>query len=148
MIGSVARLLDRLSERVGFDLRHYGGFVFAGGTAFLVDIGVLQALTATTPLGPLAARPFSILCGMLVSWYLNRTITFAATEPATFAELLKFATVVWVSQVVNYAIYAVLLLVFPALLPSVAVGLACIASMFVSYAGYRYGVFRPAKETQ
>ena len=57
-------------------------------------------------------------------------------------ETSKFAGVSVTSQLVNYCVFAALLVVFPALVPEFALLLACFVSMFVSYTGFRFGVFR------
>ena len=56
-------------------------------------------------------------------------------------EFSKFAGVSVTSQLVNYAVFAGLLLALPTLIPELALFLACFVSMFVSYAGFRFGVF-------
>lgn len=137
-------LLTRLRHPSADDVRHYGGFVLAGGLAFLVDIGVLHALTDLADLSPLLARPFSILCAMVVSWWINRTVTFRVGRKPSVVEFLQFAAVVWFAQAVNYAVFAVLILQWPEMIPALAVAAACLVSMCISYMGYRYGVFRTA----
>lgn len=128
----------------GADIRHYGGFVFAAALSFIVDVGVLHALVDGLGVNALLARPPSILMAMIVGWLTNRTITFAMRTPPSFREFLRFAAVSSTAQGVNYAVFAAILLLAPATLPALAVGLASLVSMFVSYAGYRYGVFGPS----
>ena len=123
--------------------RHFGGFVAAGVSALAVDIAVLAILTEQLGWPPLLARVPAIGLAMVVSWWINRTVTFAVQSRPTLLEFGKFAAVSWISVAVNYAVFAALLMVFPKLLPSFAVVAACGVSMFVSYAGFRFGVFRP-----
>ena len=125
----------------GGHVRHYGGFVLAGVAALATDTALLALLTRIGGLSPFVARPFGIACAMVVSWLINRTVTFQASAPPNFREFSKFAGVSITSQVVNYAVFAALLLTFPALMPELALFLACFVSMFVSYAGFRFGVF-------
>ena len=120
--------------------RHYGGFILAGASAFAVDALVLLLLTGWG-LSPLLARPCGISLAMIVSWWINRTVTFASTSSPSVGEFARFAAVAWFAQAVNYAIFAAVLLVRPATAPLVALIVACFIAMFVSYAGYRYGVF-------
>lgn len=138
----IAALVDRgrkvLASGNG---RHYGGFVLAGVAALATDTGMLTLLTRMFGLSPFVARPFGIACAMVVSWLINRTVTFATTSPASLAEFSRFAGVSVTSQIVNYSVFAVLLLAFPVLAPELALFLACFVSMFVSYTGFRFGVF-------
>ena len=122
--------------------RHYGGFVLAGVAALATDTAMLALLTRWAGLSPFVARPFGIACAMVVSWLINRTITFQADAPPSVPEFSKFAGVSVTSQVVNYAVFASLLLAFPKLVPELALFLACFVSMFVSYTGFRFGVFK------
>ena len=122
-------------------LRHFGGFVLAGGMAFATDAGVTKLLTATTALSPFAARPIAILLAMLVSWGLNRTITFAETRPPSWSEFAKFAAASFGSQLVNYLVFAAILTLRPATDTTIAIAVASAVAMFVAYAGFRFGVF-------
>ena len=140
LLGRAGHLLGRLRLYHG-PLRHYGGFVLAGGLAFTTDATILLVLTKLFGVPPLLARPFGISVAMVVSWLVNRTVTFAATSPPSLAEFGRFAAVSWTSQAVNYGIFAAILLAWPATEPVVALILASLVAMFVAYAGFRYGVF-------
>lgn len=130
-------------------LRHYGGFVLGGVLALCTDAAVMEILRHVFGLDPYLARLPGIATAMVVSWLVNRTITFAATYPPTFREFAKFAAVSWVAQAVNYAVFATILLVRPQTWPVVALLAAVFVAMFVSYAGFRFGVFgaTPPKPT-
>lgn len=122
-------------------LRHYGGFVLAGGTALLVDMGILSGLTRGLGLGPLVARAIAIAFAMPVTWWINRTVTFAVKSPPTLAEYLKFAVAALAGVAVNYAVYAGLVELRTGLPPEAIVPIATLCAMVVSYTGYRFGVF-------
>lgn len=122
--------------------RHYGGFVLAGLCALATDTAALALLTRVIGLSPFIARPFGIALAMVVSWLINRSVTFATEEPASLTEFAKFAGVSVTSQLVNYAVFALLLVAYPLLMPELALLSACFVSMFVSYTGFRFGVFR------
>jgi putative flippase GtrA len=123
-------------------VRHYGGFVLAGGLAFATDATILELLIRFAGLSPFLARPFGICAGMVVSWLINRGVTFAVQSPPRISEFARFAAVAWSAQAVNYCVFAAILLAFPAMPPFVALVLACLVAMFFSYTGYRFGVFR------
>jgi putative flippase GtrA len=122
-------------------LRHAGGFVLAGVMAFITDAGLLRLITATTAIGPFAARPFTIFLAMLVSWGLNRTITFATKRPPSLKEFGRFALASLGGQVTNYLVFAAILTLAPATDQTLAIVAASAVSMFVAYAGFRFGVF-------
>lgn len=122
-------------------VRHYGGFLLAGVCALIIDTAILALLTRIAGIGPLLARPFGIACAMVVSFLINRSVTFQAPGRPSFVEFSRFAGVSITSQIVNYATFALLLVTFPRLVPEIALFLACFVSMFVSYTGFRFGVF-------
>lgn len=122
--------------------QHYGGFILAGSLAFLTDAAILEGLTRFAGLSPFLARPIGISIAMVVSWLINRTLTFAMRSPPSLAEFLQFAAVVWTAQLVNYLVFCAILIAVPGTAPFAALVLACLVAMFVSYTGYRFGVFR------
>ncbi len=137
------RLMRRAAIDSGY-ARHYGGFVLAGLSALATDTAVLSLLTRVAGLSPFVARPFGIALAMVVSWAINRSLTFAADKPPSLVEFSRFAGVSITSQIVNYSVFAALLLAVPRLMPELALLMACFVSMFVSYIGFRYGVFGAA----
>lgn len=122
--------------------RHWGGFVLGGILAGLTDIVVLRLLTDGFGAGPILARPLSIAVAMIVSWQVNRRLTFAVRERATISEFLAFAAVSWVAQAINYAVFCAILLARPVTMQEIAIVLASLVSMIVSYIGFRFGVYR------
>ena len=135
-------MADLNEKRPISSTRHFGGFLLAGVCALATDAAILQALTVLADVPALGARPISILCAMVVSWLINRTITFAHPLPPTIGEFGRFAAVSWLAQAVNYAVFAAILLLRPVTHPVGALVAASLVAMFVSYAGFRYGVFR------
>ncbi len=121
--------------------RHYGGFVLGGLCALTTDAAVLSLLTYAG-LPPLLARLPAIAVAMVVSWLVNRRVTFDMRTPPRLAEFGRFAAVSWTAQAVNYTVFAAVLLAHPATPPVVALVLASLVAMFVSYFGFKYGVFR------
>jgi putative flippase GtrA len=121
---------------------HWLGFLLSGGAAFAVDAGVLEALLHLTAWSPLVCRLIAIPCAMLVGWRMHRRLTFAVKTPATLREFLSFAAVGWSASVVNYGLFAGLLLLFPSLLPFAALVASSAFAMVWSYFGYRLHVFR------
>ena len=56
-------------------------------------------------------------------------------------EFGRFAAVSWTAQAVNYAVFSAILLLRPGTHALVALLLASLVAMFVSYFGFRHGVF-------
>lgn len=122
--------------------RHWGGFLFSGGTAFLVDAGTTGALHYGAGLDPFSSRLMGIACGLVVAWLLHRQLTFAVAVPPTLREFGRFASVAMTANVINYAVYALILLVWAETPPLVAITLSTAVAMVVSYLGFRLRVFR------
>ncbi|MFY0610905.1 MAG: GtrA family protein [Hyphomicrobiaceae bacterium] len=122
-------------------LRHYGGFVAAGVVALAVDAVVLTVLMKMFGMSPFVARLFSISAAMVCSWQINRRVTFAVTAPPTLNEFGRFAAVSWGAQAVNYGVFAAVLVWWPSTAPVIALVAGSLIAMFVSYAGFRFGVF-------
>ncbi|MCX5497023.1 GtrA family protein [Kaistia dalseonensis] len=130
-----------VSPRRRQQLHHLAGFLVAGGSAFLVDAGILMLLVHFGA-NPFAARPFAIACAMVVGWLINRTWTFPMPGPPRLGEFLRYAAVAWLSVSINYAIYAGLLIVWPTMPLIEALVIATAIAMFFSYFGYRLIAFR------
>jgi len=123
-------------------LRHFAGFVLAGGTAFATDVLVFHALNSIAGLNLLIARLLSISVAMVVSFLINRSITFAMPGPPKLREFLRFAAIGWMSSGLNYAVFASVMLARPATPPTYAIILATAIAMVTSYLGMRLAVFR------
>lgn len=117
-------------------------FGIAGGLGFLIDAGVLALLLHLTPLGPFVARVIAIALAMLATWLFNRTFTFDRSPHSLAAEGFRYGSVGITSALVNYALYAALLIALPALQPLAALVFASAAAMFFSFFGYSRFVFR------
>ena len=139
-VGPVLSMAEPISP-----LRHYGGFVLAGLSALVTDAAILQLLTKAAHLTPLVARPVGIACALVVSWWINRTIAFAVNAAPTWSEFAKFTVASSAAFTINYLVFAAILMAYPAVHPVLAIVFASVVSMFVSYAGYRLGVFRSPK---
>lgn len=122
-------------------LRHYGGFLVAGGSAFLTDVAVFQALVAIAGLGLLVARFLSISTAMVVSFLINRRLTFRMPGPPRLAEFLRFVAVAWLSSGFNFVIFAAVMFARPQTAPTIAIVIATAISMITSYLGMRLAVF-------
>lgn len=128
------------------DPRHWAGFVFSGGLAFLVDASMLALLHRAFGLNPFLARFIAIWAAMVVAWQSHRRLTFSVGHGSSLKEFASYAAVAWTSAATNYAIYSAVLLVGRrmghVIEPLLALVVASAFSMIVSYIGMRFGVFR------
>ena len=123
-------------------VRHGAGFLTSGIIALAVDTGITSALTRALGVPPLVARPIAIAVAIVVAWACHRTLTFAVTAAPTFAEFLRYAAVAATAATINYMIFAAIVVLSPSTAPEAALVASSIASMIVSYAGMRVGVFK------
>jgi putative flippase GtrA len=123
-------------------MRKLLGFGVAGGLGFVVDAGVLAFLLDQTPLGPFLGRLIAIALAMTTTWLFNRTFTFGRSGHSLAVEGFRYGSVGVTAALVNYGLYAALLLTLPSLQPFAAMIFATAASMFFSFFGYSRFVFR------
>jgi putative flippase GtrA len=123
----------------------FARFALVGGIGFLVDAGLLALLHYGAGLDPYSSRLISISASAFTTWRLNRSLTFGASDRSQASEGFRYAVVAAATAGFNYLVYAVPLIVFPALPPILAAVAATLAAMFLSYAGYSRLVFHGAR---
>lgn len=123
-------------------MKRFGWFVVAGGLGFLADAGMLALLLHATPLGPFSARVVAILFALSVTWGFNRAVTFGRSRFPLLLEGARYGSVGLLSALLNYAVYAGLMLALPWLHPLMALVAASLAAMAFSWAGYSRFVFQ------
>jgi putative flippase GtrA len=125
-------------------LREIALFGLVGGAGFVVDSVVLYALRDW--LGPLAARVPSFLLAVLTTWWLNRRFTFRQRPSGLQAaqEFRRYLLLMLSGGAVNYAVFAVLILVSATarLHPVLAIAAGSIAGMGVNLLASRLLLFR------
>lgn len=82
-------------------------FLLVGGLGFLFDLGLTLALAPA--LGAFAARPPAIALAILVTFALNRRLTFRGRKAGVWTQLLRYIAACAASQAFNYAVYCLLL---------------------------------------
>jgi putative flippase GtrA len=123
-------------------LRHGLAFILSGSLAFATDAGILVALTALLGIHPILARIVSLSFAHAVGWLSHRRFTFRLTAPPTVAEFLRYAGVQSTIALLNYGIFVLILVLWPALEPLVALFASSGVAMFFSYFGIRFAAFR------
>ncbi len=114
-------------------------FGLVGGIGFVVDGGGTWLL-AHLGVPPLLARVPPLLAAIVVTWLLNRTLTFKVDKPKSRAELMRYATVALSSALMNFLLYSAF--VFAGMPPLLAVAAATILLLLYSFFAYRRMVFR------
>jgi putative flippase GtrA len=147
--------------------RHWGGFIFSGLTAFLVDLAVAEALHWGLGVEANLANLIGILVATVVAWLLHRRISFNVQEPPSLREFLKFflfasgansmsflsnALFLWLFPIIAFDAFVIAIVGWVADVlhlgrPSITnFEVAFFASRAVggalSYIGFRFGVFR------
>jgi putative flippase GtrA len=139
--GAVANFaIGTLAERLPRPLR----FVAVGCIGLGTDLCVFTLITAFVP-SPLAVRLISLAVATVVTWRLNRAITFTRSHRAQHEEAVRYAIVTAVAQGMSYAVFATLVLTVLAWLPQVALMCGAAVGAVVSYNGHRLFAFAPRK---
>lgn len=121
-------------------------FGLVGLLGFGVDVGSLQLLLGAG-LGPFLARMISISLAVIVTFLLNRGWAFNSGGKSSGgrgwrAELAAYVGVAAGSSLLNYAVYALMLLGVPGIRPLLALVVSSAAAMLASFAGYSGWVFK------
>ncbi|ESW77539.1 GtrA family protein [Mesorhizobium sp. M0644] len=116
-------------------------FIVAGGIGFVADAGALWLVLAATPLGPLAARIISIGFALSATWLINRHLTFSPSSRGIAHEGARYGGVGIATSVVNYLVYCVMLFALPMVSPLIALAVASLVAMALSFLGYSKLVF-------
>jgi putative flippase GtrA len=114
-------------------------FLLVGGLGFLVDAGIVAWLI-TLGVSPIVARVPSLATAILTTWLLNRSLTFRVASRPHLAELVRYAAVALTTAGLNFLLYTFLLHL--GVKPVLAIALATLGLMFVSFSGYRLFAFR------
>lgn len=119
--------------------RHLAGFALAGGAGFVADAGVLMLGTGLG-LPAAAARVPSFLGAVLVTWAINRRVTFRTGARASLREFLHYLAAMALGLGVNYAVFlaALALSETARALPVLALIPATAAGMVVNFISARY----------
>ena len=129
----------------GTEARRFLRFALVGGTGFAVDTGLLALFHHGGGLDPFSARLFSMSAAAVATWRLNRCFTFAPSTSSQAAEGLRYAAVAASAAGLNYFLYTLALLAWPALPPVLAAAVATWVAMAFSYAGYSRYAFQGAR---
>jgi putative flippase GtrA len=130
----------RLAEVLPRPLRFLG----VGGLGLITDLAVFTAILAHSP-HPLLARLVSLAIATLVTWRLNRALTFERSGRRPADEAMRYAAVAASAQAVSYGAFAALVVTVFAATPQLAVLIGAACGALVSYSGQTLFAFRPQR---
>jgi putative flippase GtrA len=117
-------------------------FLGVGGLGLITDLAVFTLIIAHSP-HPLLARLVSLAIATLVTWRLNRALTFDRSGRHSADEAMRYAAVAASAQAVSYGVFAALVVTALAALPQLAVIAGAACGALVSYSGQALFAFRP-----
>lgn len=125
-----------LAERLPRPLRFLG----VGALGLTTDFCVFTILMGYEP-KPLVMRLVSLAAATLVTWRLNRALTFDHSGRHQGEEAMRYAVVTTAAQGTSYAVFAALVLTVLASLPQAALVAGAVAGAVIAYNGHRLFAF-------
>jgi putative flippase GtrA len=128
-------------------------FGLVGGAGFVVEAIVMTLLTQLANWTPWYARIPSFTLAVLVTWILNRTLTFPGRGPQRRSvEALFYAAIQVIGAGINLAIFGMCLLYWPQLgrFPVIPLAIGAIGGFVFNFAasnGLLYARERPGRST-
>lgn len=119
-------------------------FLAVGSFGLVTDLGVFTAIPFHAQ-NPLIVRLISLACATLITWRLNRALTFNASGRRQRDEAIRYASVTAISQGTSFAIFTVLVLSVFAWLPQAALVCGAAAGAVIAYTGHSLIAFAPVK---
>jgi putative flippase GtrA len=132
--------IRQLAKRLSRPLR----FLAVGGLGITTDIGFFT-LSSAHGAHPLIARVLSLGVATLVTWRLNRHLTFERSGRNQSSEAMRYLAVTLVAQATSYAVFALLVVTIMPTLPQLAIVVGAAIAALVSYNGHRLIAFAPHK---
>jgi putative flippase GtrA len=134
---------DRLIARIDPAFLRFG---VVGGVGFLVDAGVLYAVTqGILRLDPFTGQAIAFAAAVLVTWLLNRTWTFRSTAPkGGVRQAALYIGVQCAGLGATFSVYSLVIVLFNTPKPWLVVPLAlgAIAGLCVNFLGAKHLAFR------
>jgi putative flippase GtrA len=121
-------------------------FLAVGGLGLITDLAVFTLVDAHQP-HPLLARLVSLAIATVVTWRLNRALTFDRCGRHPADEAFRYASVAAAAQTISYGVFALLVLTVFASAPQLALVAGAGFGAFVSYCGQAQIAFRPHART-
>jgi putative flippase GtrA len=128
------------------EARRIAAFAVVGGVGFATDALVLSVLVSVFGINIYVARALAFVPATLVTWLLNRSWSFrthAAPAHQRRQEYLRYFVVQTGGVLVNFAVFALLVAMIPALrsYPVIPLAVGSAFGLIVNYSGARLWVF-------
>jgi putative flippase GtrA len=132
---------DWLRERVEALPRPFR-FLAVGTCGLVTDLGVFTAIPMHAA-NPLTSRAVSLAVATLVTWRLNRALTFDASGRTQGEEAVRYASVTLMSQGTSFVVFSLLVLTVFAWLPQAAIITGAAIGAAIAYIGHSIFAFAP-----
>ena len=132
-------IVRRLAVRLPRPLRFLG----VGGIGLATDLAIFTVLVVAFGPHPLMVRLASLAIATLVTWRLNRALTFDYSGRSQHDEAVRYAIVTIIAQGTSYAVFAALVLTVLTALPQVAIVIGAAIGAVLSYKGHHLLSFAP-----
>ncbi|MBP8023911.1 MAG: GtrA family protein [Chromatiaceae bacterium] len=123
-------------------------FGMTGGIGFLIDAGVLTWLVQVQGWGLYSARALSFAAAVTVTWYLNRSFTFAKrASTGRTREYGRYFGVQAMGALINLGVYVLVIALLPATgtIPVIPLAMGSGVGMIFNFVGARHFAFTPPK---
>ena len=130
--------LQKLAAKLPRPLRFLG----VGGFGLITDLSVFTAIAAHD-VHPLLARLVSLSAATLVTWRLNRALTFDRSYRRQGEEAARYTAVTVTAQTTSYSVFALLVLTALTPVPQIALVIGAAFGAVIGYLGHRFFAFKP-----
>ena len=123
-------------------LRQIFGFLIAGISGFLLEYAIIYFFVLNFEVNAIAPRFLSFPLAVLLTWYINRRLTFNKQTPANLSELIRFIKSTALAQAANFLSYSIILINVTYISALIALLIASIISINISFFLYLKYVFK------
>jgi putative flippase GtrA len=116
-------------------------FLGVGALGLITDLAVFTLVVAHAH--PLGARVVSLAAATLLTWRLNRALTFDRSFRHPAEEAARYAGVTAAAQGTSYAVFAIVVLTVLGAQPQLALVIGAGVGAVISYTGHRFFAFAP-----
>lgn len=121
-------------------------FAFAGGLGFLCDSAITLSLTGLGLANPYLARALAFMGAVVLTWALNRSVTFAERKDTAplWCQFLRYVTAQIGGLTLNFVAYSLIVVIFGSAQIVIVIALisGSLLAMGVNYALAHYWVFK------
>jgi putative flippase GtrA len=140
--GQISRYVNQTRATMPAFMR----FGIVGGTGLITDTLVFTVFYSLLG-NPFLARLLSLAVATVVTWSLNRHLTFDIQERKLGHEAMRYIAVTLFAQGFSYSIFAGLVTFLPNIVPQLALVAGALAGAVLSFNGHRIVSFAPVKNS-